>query len=119
MSEKHRSSVLTLLTVLIAATSLPCVALIAGYASTALVVSDGLDRFTGEERAAAQDALDRAQSACVEHVENLLRWKMRVVEVKLGPEACPYRAELRTYTFFGIPTGRISVLCGTRVHCRR
>jgi hypothetical protein len=79
----------------------------------------GIERFEGDHRVADEEILDQAQSACVEHVENLLRWKMHVVDVDLGPESCSYQAELRTYTVFGIPTGRISVLCGTRVDCRR
>lgn len=119
MNEKHKSFVLTALAVLFAVPFLLCVALLAGYATTELLVENGLHGLTEDKRAAAEDALDRAQSACVEHIENLLQWKMQVVDVDLGPESCPYRAELRTYTVFGIPTGKISVLCGTRVDCRR
>lgn len=119
MTDKLKCGVRTMLTVLVAAMSLPCLALLVGYASTELLVDGDLDGFTGHERAAAETALDRGQSACVEHVENLLRWKMQVVDVELGPESCPYSAELQTYTVFGIPTGRISVLCGTRVDCGR
>lgn len=119
MPDKLRTGLPTVLTVLVAAAALTSLALIVGYASTELLVTSRLERFSGDERSAAEAALDRGQSACVEHAENLLRWKMQVVDVKLGPASCPYRAELRTYTVFGIPTGRISVLCGTRVDCGR
>jgi len=105
--------------VLLGTACLLCAAVLGGYASTELLVDSGVEPFTGYERAAAEEALEEAQSSCVEHVENLLRWKMQVVDVELGPESCPYRAELRTYTVFGIPTGRILVLCGTRVDCQR
>lgn len=119
MTDELRSGLPTVLTVLVAVAALASLALVAGYGSTELLVTSGLDRFKEDERVAAERALEEAHSSCVEHVENLLRWKMQVVDVELGPESCPYRAELRTYTVFGIPTGRISVLCGTRVHCGR
>ena len=119
MTDNLRSDLLTVLTVMEAVAALASLALIVGYASTEPLVTSGVERFGEDERGAAEAALAQAQSACVEHVENLLRWKMYVVDVDLGPESCPYRAELRTYTVFGIPTGRISVLCGTRVDCRR
>lgn len=119
MPDELRTGLPTVLTVLVAVAALTSLALMVGYASTELLVDSGLERFSGDERVAAEAALDQAQSACVEHVENLLRWKMQVVDVKPGPASCPYRAELRTYTVFSIPTGRISVLCGRRVHCGR
>jgi hypothetical protein len=119
MTDKLRSGLLIVPAVLVTAAVLASLALIVGYASTELLVTSGLERFEGEDRVAAEGALEQAKSACVEHVENLLLWKMHVVDVDLGPESCPYQAELQTYTVFGIPTGRISVLCGTRVDCRR
>jgi hypothetical protein len=97
MTDNLRSDLLTVITVLVAVAALASLALRGGYESTQLLVTSGLEHFSGHERGAAEAALNQAQSACVEHVENLLRWKMHVVDVDLGPESCPYRAELRTY----------------------
>ncbi len=83
---------------------------------------NGLDRFVGEERWAAQGALSRARSGCADEPgDKLLRRRFRVVSVELLPGDCPrgglaYRAMLRSYTFFGIPTGEVSVYCNS-VNC--
>ena len=98
-----------------------------GVAIPQFVVSDGLDQFRGKEQAVAQDALISARIGCLDNpiMRGLIR-KIRVVEVKSAPGRCPtvdpffayrdYRAVLRAYTFFGIPTGTISV-CGGEVVC--
>jgi hypothetical protein len=91
-------------------------------------VSDGLARFTGEARVAAQDALLSAQLGCFDNpIERLLIQKVRIVSLELKPEGCPeadivagpnYRAVLKSYTVFGIPTAIISV-CRGEVICYR
>ncbi len=90
-----------------------------GSVSTQFLVSDGLDRFVREERTAAQHALQLAQFGCgTEPGDRLLRRKFRVVSVELRPGHCrvggvpAYRAVVRSYTFFAIPTGTVSVDCG-------
>lgn len=92
-----------------------------GFADTRLLVGDGSDRFAGEERAIAQDALLSAQIGCLDHpVVSMLIRRIRIVEAKFeprcreeGPSARQgYRAVLRAYTFFVIPAGTISVRCG-------
>lgn len=102
------------------------VLLTAGYTSTKLLVSNGLDRLMGEERAAAQHALLWAGIGCLDNpIERVLTPKIRVADVKLEPGYCPvnarrvrhYQAVIRSYTFFGIPAGTISVSCGA-VNCR-
>lgn len=92
-----------------------------GFADTQLLVGNGSDQFTGEERVIAQDALLSAQIGCLDHpIVRVLIRRIRVVEVKFephcqaeGPSAHQgYRAALRAYTFFVIPIGTISVRCG-------
>lgn len=96
-----------------------------GVACTGLFVNDGLDRLTEHELAFVPDALAMAQG-CFDHpFERVLGRKFQIVELKLvgycAPEGLPprlnYRAVLRSYTLFGIPTGTITVNCGTGV-CR-
>lgn len=96
-----------------------------GAMSTRLLVSDGLEEFTGESRTIAQDALTWGESRCRDHPINhlvscLLSEKIRVVEVHFGPGVCPeadpaapldYQAVLHTYTFFGILTRTITIRC--------
>lgn len=88
-----------------------------------LLIGDGVDGFTGEDRAAAQHALGLAQVGCRDApAERLRRRRLRVVDVQLDPGYCAqglrvHRATLRAYTLFGIPTGRVSTTCGS-VNCR-
>lgn len=101
---------------------------VVGFASTRLLVSDGVERFTGEERAVAQEALLDAHFGCLDNpIARVVIPKIRVIEVQFVPGRCPtvssftdpyrdYRVVLRAYTVFGIPTGTISV-CG-EVDCR-
>ena len=85
----------------------------------ALLVRDGLGRFAGEARGAAEHALSAAPSRCADEpgYRILRRW-FRVVAVELAPGSCwdepvrDYRATLRTYTVFAIPTGEVTVHCG-------
>ena len=96
-----------------------------GFNSTRSLVRDGLDRFTGAERVAAEDALSLAYG-CLDHpIQRSLTPKLQVADMDLEPGYCPiagthripaYRAEVRTYTLFMIPTGTLSVDCGS-VHC--
>ncbi len=96
-----------------------------GVATTQLLISDGLAEFTGRNRVAAQDALAIAYSGCLDNpiARVLIGQKIKVVDLKLGPASCAgtgddYAATVRAYTFFGIPTGTISVRCGD-VDCPR
>lgn len=83
-------------------------------------VDDGVDRFAGAARAAAQDAVLQATFACGnEPGERILRRKWRVIALKTvgtqtvasfgGQRAPDYRARVRSYTLFGLPTGTITV----------
>lgn len=98
-----------------------------GFASTQLLVSEGVERFTGVERTAAEEALFEAKIGCLDNpiVRGLIP-KLRVVEVKFAPERCAtalstpaqsYRVVLQAYTFFGIPVNTIS-FCGG-IYCLR
>ncbi len=94
-----------------------------GYVSLAFFINDGIERFTEEERAAAQDALLDAWIGCFDNpLIRVFPWRMRVVEVQFKPECCQrpdrfgasdYLVTLRVHTFFGIPTRTISVGCGS------
>lgn len=83
------------------------------------LISDGLDRFTGEKRIAAQHALSLARG-CRDHpIERGLTPHLQVIEVHSEPGYCPvlggpaFRAVVQTYGLFPIPTGTISVECGS------
>ena len=90
----------------------------AGVGSTRLLVSNGLARFAGPPRIAAQHALLWAELGCSEPLDRLWRLKHQVTTVQLNPGTCAvgavpaYRAEVKTYTFFAIPAGKVSVNCG-------
>lgn len=67
------------------------VSLLVGEALTRTFVSDGLDRFSGEERAAARQALQRAPSACADEPgDRMLRRKFQVIEVTPAPGGYPW-----------------------------
>jgi hypothetical protein len=97
-----------------------------GYQSTKLLVSEGVERFTGAKRAAAEEALVDAQLQCRDHpIGPLMIPKIRVVEVQFAPECCAtalalstrnYLVVLKAYTFFVIPVTTI-VVCGGAVVC--
>ena len=97
------------------------IAAIAGLRS----VSSGVNEFEGLEHDAARDAIMRAHLACGnEPGERIIRRKWRVIDLEVKDErmvkAVPflspeielvphYRATLRSYTIFGIPTLTIEV----------
>lgn len=106
-----------------------CILLVVGFVGTRLLVSNGVDQFTGEERVAAQEALLSVQIGCLDNpIARLVIPKIRVVKMRLESEHCPavhpsvgqdYRVVLRIYTFFGIPVGTASVCVrGGSVDCR-
>lgn len=98
-----------------------------GRASTQYLVDDGLAHFNGEARGAAREALRSAYIGCLDNpIARGLTPKLQVVDVQLETGYCPvastrdvprYGATVRTYTLFGIPTGTVSVNCGS-VDCR-
>lgn len=101
----------------------------AGYGSTWLLVSDGLDQFAGMERIAAQKALIWGTVGCLDNpIARAIVPRLRVVEIEFDPECdiphLPhenYQVNIQVYTYFRIPTGRISVRCnGVRsgINCR-
>jgi hypothetical protein len=100
---------------------------VVGYQSTRVLVSDGLERFMGAERVAAEEALIDAQYQCRDHpIMRGLIPKIRVVEVQFAPERCAtrlplpsrnYLVVLKGYTFFLMPVMTISV-CGNLIDCR-
>ena len=103
------------------------VLLAAGFASTRSLVGDGLERFVGEERAAAQDALISAHFGCLDNpIGRAVIPKIQVVEVQFAPGHCStmlslptwkYLVVLRAYTLFLVPVATISV-CDGEVDCR-
>jgi hypothetical protein len=98
----------------------------AGYQSTKLLVGEGIERYTGAERSAAEEALIDARLQCRDHpIGPLIIPKLRVIEVQFAPECCATRSSLATrnylvvlkaYTFFVIPVATILV-CGGAVVC--
>lgn len=92
-----------------------------------------MNEFEGLERDAARDAIMRAYLACGnEPGERIIRRKWRVIDlevineqmVKAAPFLSPeielvphYRARLRSYTMFGIPTLTIEVSPTDSVAC--
>lgn len=94
-----------------------------GVESIRFLTLDGMARFTGETRVAAQEALHRARLGCGEElVDRLLMQEFQVVDVQLEPGRCPviggpaFRAKVRTYALILIPTETIFVDCG-EVNC--
>lgn len=99
------------------------IALALGVESIRFLTLDGMARFTGETRVAAQIALHRARLGCGEEiVDRLLMQEFQVVDVQLKPGYCPviggpaFRAKVRTYALILIPTETIFVDCG-EVNC--
>lgn len=97
-----------------------------GLASAMFLVSDGLERFSGRDLEFAREALVMAHIGCADHpIQRAMMWKLKVVEVKFDPQCqhknwpfsvdYDYRAVVRTYTLFGIPTGKITTDCGETV----
>ncbi len=91
-----------------------------GLAIPFYLVSDGLEQFSENERTLAEDALVYAWHGCFDHpIDRALHRKVKIIEMET--KECPHgellgHADLRAYTFFGIPTGEISITCG-EVHC--
>lgn len=83
---------------------------------------DGLDGLAGEEWYAGRAALRNARGCGEELGDSVLRRNWRVVEIQLQPGSCAvadtqsYRAKVRSYTLFMIPTGTAFVQCDT-VYC--
>ncbi|MPZ16194.1 MAG: hypothetical protein GEU73_17550 [Chloroflexi bacterium] len=93
-----------------------------------VVISDGVDQFQGDERWAAEGAVARAPVGCAggEVMENLLNRRIRVIDVQVTGDVDPdlrpasrvdYDAEVRTYTFFGIPAREVTIRSGRVVSC--
>ncbi|MHB0870780.1 MAG: hypothetical protein ACYC5J_15215, partial [Chloroflexota bacterium] len=58
--------------------------LLVGETVTRLAIADGVDRFEGEERVAAQRALQAARLGCgSEPVDALMRRRFQVVDVRM------------------------------------
>lgn len=97
--------------------------LVVGFASTRLLISDGVEQFSGAERAAAEDVLGWAYTWADHPIERALSLKIQVKAVEFVPGRCParafstlynYRVALRFYTLFGIPTWTASI-CGDQL----
>ncbi|MDI3339935.1 MAG: hypothetical protein QJR03_05315 [Sphaerobacter sp.] len=89
-------------------------------------VDSGVERFTGPERVAAEDAIQAARGACgSETGERVLRRRRRIITLEIlgepgagRQEGIPdYRAEVQAYTLFGIPTTKIEVGAGGSISC--
>ena len=90
------------------------------------VLGDGLARLTAEERAAADVLLRNVSVTCLDNpIAYGLTRQLRVVEV-LSVPGCKsprfadgaggdYRVSVQAYTFFGIPSVRISECCANWV----
>jgi hypothetical protein len=99
-----------------------------GLAAPKLLISSGLEGFTRNESHAGARAIDAAKFGCLNHpLSAFSALRIRVVSVQPSPRDDQdhrdslignYRAELQTYTFFGIPLHKIvveqdTVTCGT------
>lgn len=102
------------------------VSLFVGEALTRALVSDGLERFSGEELAAAKQGLQMGRLGCADEPgDRLLRRKFQVIEV--APETnghwtevtSAYQVVLQAYTIYLRPTGKaiVSISSG-EVRCR-
>jgi hypothetical protein len=84
---------------------------------TRQVVSDGLDRYTGEQRIAAEIALDHVRSACADEPgDRVLRRGFQVVSIRLVPGSCrmggsAFQASVEAYTIYAHRIGEASVQC--------
>ena len=92
------------------------VSLFVGDSLTRAFVSDGLDRFSGEEHTAAEQALQRGRSGCADEPGDAsLRRKFQVIEVTpttdgRGTEGVPaYRVVLQAYTIYLRPIDKAIV----------
>jgi hypothetical protein len=74
------------------------------------LISDAVTAFSGEERAAAKNALQSVSRGC----SNRIGWRLavpalRVSRIELQPGYAEglrrYRAEVREFTLFGVPLG--------------
>ena len=108
---------LAVLSVMLPAGVVPFV--FAGYGSTWLLVSDGLDHLAGVERAAAQEALLMGTIGYLDHpFARAITPRLRVVGMQFDSKChvpdLPrknYQVHIQLYTFFLLPTRRIVVRC--------
>jgi hypothetical protein len=92
-------------------------------------VDNGVDHFSGAERLAADDALLSARIACgSEPGQRIVNRKWRVVELEIIGDQSEgrwssqgllpnYRAEMQSYTLFGIPILKIEVRPNESIYC--
>ena len=97
-----------------------------GHFATKAVVNDGVEDFdVPEVQEFAQDAVTGAWFLIDNPIQRIYIPAVRVTAVERIPGHCSdptiprgprrdYRAEVRTYTLFAIPAGRLEVTCGGR-----
>ncbi|MPZ14258.1 MAG: hypothetical protein GEU73_07510 [Chloroflexi bacterium] len=97
--------------------------LVAAWGIPRVLISDGLEQFEGEERAAAEWALGFAWRHCVQDEGASSEWdaavvqRLQMVDFELlppDPEVSPFQRArrhglLRSHAFFGLPIGTISI----------
>ncbi len=92
------------------------VSIFVGEALTRTLVSDGLERLSGEERVAAARAVSEALLACAsEPGDRVLRRKLQVIEV--SPISPGYRVLLQAYTIHARPADQVVVALPGGVRC--
>lgn len=74
------------------------------YMAPALFLSDGVDAYSGEQKAQAQQAIDDVEQALSSpSIYKLYTTKISVQDLTpTGQTLCPYSANVTLHTFFGI-----------------
>ncbi|MFN2642500.1 MAG: hypothetical protein ABR548_11540 [Actinomycetota bacterium] len=94
------------------------VGLALGWFSSALLFDDGVGRYSGRDRVAAEDAVETAARGC----SNRIGWRLIVPNLSLRKirveptdfDGVPaYSAELREQTLFGIAIGNVVLVRGS------